>query len=162
MRITARLEYSASPDEVFAAVADPAFQAAKCDATSLGQYTVDVTDRGDRTVVTTERHLPSGQLPAFVQSFVGKDFTISETQDWGPLQPDGSRVCDLRLHVAGTPLTLTGTVTMRAGGPGTVEDVEADLRANVPLIGGRIEQAAAEPIRDAIRIEGEVLESWVN
>jgi hypothetical protein len=159
MRITETLEFTAPPEAVFDATVDTAFQEAVCEATSLGDYTVDIRTEGDRTIVATQRHLPSDDLPSFARSFVGDHFVIQETQDWGPADADGTRVCDLRLHIAGTPLTLTGTITMRAGGPGTIETIDADLRANIPFLGGRIEQAASEPIRAAIEIEGEVLQS---
>lgn len=157
MRITATLEFHASPEEVFAVTTESDFQEEVCEATSLGDYTVEITERGERTIVSTQRHLPSDDLPGFARSFVGDHFVIQESQDWGPASPDGTRVANLRLHVAGTPLTLTGTITLRPGGPGTLEELDADLRASIPLLGARIEQAAAGPIRAAIGIEGDLL-----
>ena len=40
---------------------------------------------------------------------------------------------------------------------GTVHELEADLRAGVPLIGGRIEKAGAEPLTAAADIETRLL-----
>ncbi len=46
-------------------------------------------------------------------------------------------------------------------GDETLEVIEADLKANVPLIGGKLERAAAEPINAAIHIEIALLREWL-
>ena len=108
---------------------------------------------GDRTRITTERVLPTDSLPDFARSFVGEALTVVEIQTWSPPSPDGSRVADLNLHVKGAPLTLKGTIRLSPTAGGSVQEVEADLRAGVPLIGGRLEKAAADPLLAAARTE---------
>jgi len=39
--------------------------------------------------------------------------------------------------------------------------LDAELKAHVPFIGGKIEQAAADPIRTAIGIETGLLREWL-
>ena len=39
--------------------------------------------------------------------------------------------------------------------------LDAELKANVPFIGGKIERAAAEPIQGAIEIETGLLREWL-
>ena len=39
--------------------------------------------------------------------------------------------------------------------------LDADLKANVPLIGGKLEKAAADPIHTAIDIETGLLREWL-
>ena len=39
--------------------------------------------------------------------------------------------------------------------------LDAELKANVPFIGGKIERAAAEPINAAIDIETGLLREWL-
>ena len=53
------------------------------------------------------------------------------------------------------PPTMHGTLLLEPGGPGTLEHIEADLKAKVPLIGGKLEKAAASPIQEAIDIEAD-------
>lgn len=161
MRLSTREEFDSAPEAVFAVIRDEAFQRAKCEATSTGEYAASVTEQGERTLVRTERRLPSDGLPDVARSFVGDVLTVVEVQDWGPADPDGSRRCRVDLHITGAPLTLKGEALLAPGGRGALETLEADLKANVPFIGGKIERAAAEPILAAVALEGETLRDFL-
>jgi hypothetical protein len=162
VRLTTREEYNASPQAVFAIIGDPAFQAAKCAATSTGKYTIDVAEHGDHTVIRSERHLPSDGLPDAARSFVGQELTVIEIQDWGPAETDGSRRCAVDLHITGAPVTLRGEALLAPSARGSVETLEGDLKANIPFIGGKIERSAAGPILGAISIEADTIRTFLD
>lgn len=157
MKFTHRAEYPAAPDVVFAQLCAQEFQDAKCDATTTGRWSADVSTAADRTVITTERHLPTHGLPDVAKSFVGATLTVVEVQTWGPADEDGRRVADLNLHVKGAPMTLRGWIRLSPTESGSIHELEAELRAGVPLIGGRLEKAAAEPLTTAADIETRLL-----
>lgn len=161
MKFTHRAEYPAAPEAVFAVMCDPAFQDAKCDATTTGTWTADVATTGDRTTITTERVLPTDGLPDVARSFVGESLTVVEVQTWAPPAADGSRTADLNLHVKGAPMTLRGTIRLSRTAAGSVHEVDGDLKAGVPLIGGRLEKAAADPLMHAARTETTLLHQRV-
>lgn len=161
MKIANTAEYSATPDEVFAVLSDPKFQEAKCAATAAIKHKASVETSGDRTVITTERILPSDGLPDFVKSMVGETLKVTETQEWGPASADGSREGTVTMGVAGAPIALQGKISLAPGGAGTIEDLSAELKAKVPLIGGKIEKAAAPPIEEAIAIEVQTAQEWL-
>jgi hypothetical protein len=50
---------------------------------------------------------------------------------------------------------------MRPDGTGTVEDVDGDLKASVPFIGGKVEKAVGPPLRAAIAKEQEIGTRWL-
>jgi hypothetical protein len=162
MKIAKTLEYAADPTSVFAVLSDPAFQEAKCAATAAIRYTANVASRSDRTVITTERVLPSDGLPDFAKNLIGDTLTVTETQDWGPAAADGSREGKVEMAVAGTPISLTGTLSLAADGTGSVERLDSELKAKLPLIGGKIEKAAAPPIEAAIAIEHRTAQEWLS
>jgi hypothetical protein len=162
MKIAKTLEYTAAPDAVFAVLSDPTFQEAKCAATAAIRYTANVAHDAGRTIITTERVLPSDGLPDFAKSMVGETLKVTETQDWGPPAADGSRQGTVQMSVAGAPISLNGTLALAAGGPGTVEQLDSELKARVPLIGGKIEKAAAPPIEEAIVIEHRTAQEWLD
>lgn len=163
MRLTTREELAGTVDEVHALLTDQAFQEAKCEATTDGGgYTVDTGVGGSlRQRVRTERRLPSDGLPDVARSFVGEHLTVIEVVDWNGPGPDGSREGVVDIHVKGAPLTIKGTLRLEPSGAGTVEVLDADLKANVPLIGGKLERAAADPINAAIGIEIALLREWL-
>jgi hypothetical protein len=161
MKIAKTAQFAATPDEVFAVLADQAFQEAKCAATAAIRYQAAVSESGGRTTITTERILPSDGLPDFAKSMVGETLKVVETQEWEAAAADGTRAGTVRMEVAGAPLALTGTLRLTPDGSGTVEAIDADLKARVPLIGGKIEKAAAVPIQQAIDIEVRTAQEWL-
>jgi hypothetical protein len=162
VRLQTREELAGTVDEVHALLTDRAFQEAKCAATTdHGTYTVDVGGGPPAQRVRTERQLPSDTLPDVAKSFVGEHLTIIEVIDWAGAGSDGSREAVVDIHVKGAPLTIKGTLRLVPNGSGTAELLDADLKANVPFIGGRLEQAAAGPINTAIEIEAGLLREWL-
>lgn len=161
MKISATFDYAATPHDVFAMLVDEDFQARKCVATGALSHSVSVRAEGDRTVIVSSRELPTDGFPDFVKSLVGATLAVTETQDWGPASPDGTRQGRLSVDIAGAPIDLAGTLTLAPAGKGSVESVDGDLRARIPLIGGKIEKAAAPAIESAIRAERETGHAWL-
>lgn len=161
MKISALIDYVATPHEVFAMLANEDFQNRKCVATGAHRHTVSVTAQGERTILVSRRDLPSEHFPHFVRSMVGDTLNVTETQDWGPSEDDGTRHGTLTVEIAGAPVHLHGTLSLTPEGPGTVEIIEADLKASIPFLGGRVEEAAAPAIQSAIRVEGETGAVWL-
>lgn len=158
MRVSRREELDGSPEDVYGVLTDPDFQEAKCEATTAGDgHSVEVTPGRAGSRVRTERTLPSDGLPDVARSFVGDTLVVVEVHEWSAPGPDGSRESSLDMHVRGAPLTLKGTLRLEPDGDGTLEVLDAELKANVPLIGGRIEKAAYGPISTAIEIETRML-----
>jgi Protein of unknown function (DUF2505) len=163
VRVTTREELAGTVEEVYALFTDVAFQEAKCVATTddANHYTVDVIGGPAGEKVRTERHLRSDGLPDVARSFVGEHLTIIEVQTWSGPAADGSRESAVDMHVKGAPLTLKGTLRLTPSKSGTVKVLDADLKAHVPFIGGKIEKAAAEPINAAIAMETDLLREWL-
>ena len=144
-------------------LADPAFQAEKCIQTGALSHAVSVISPGDRTVIDTRRSMPMDSLPDFARSFLGGKLEVHEVQDWGPEHGDGTRDGVLTVDITGTPMKLKGTLAMRSdGGEGaTVVQIRSELKANIPFIGGKAEEAAAGPIRAAIAKEEQLGGEWL-
>ena len=162
MKISATFDYPATPQEVFAMLADEDFQARKCLATGALGHSVSVRAQGDRTVIVSSRDLPTDNFPDFVKSFVGATLAVTETQDWGPADPNGARQGRLTVDLDGVPMDLAGTLSLAPAGRGSVESVDGDLKARIPLLGGKIERAAAPAIESAMRAEQETGQAWLH
>ena len=161
MKISATFDYAATPYDVFAMLIDEDFQARKCVATGALSHSVSVSAQGDRTVIVSNRDLPTDGFPDFVKSLVGATLAVTETQDWGPAGPDGARQGRLTVDIAGAPIDLAGTLSLAPAAQGSVETVDGDLKARIPLIGSKIEKAAAPAIESAMRAERETGQAWL-
>ena len=165
MDIDADMTYDAGPVQVMEVIADPAFQDEKCRQTGALSHVVSVTNPGGRTVIDTIRGMPMDSLPDFARALLGGKLEVHEVQDWGPAGADGSRDGQLTVEILNTPMRLKGTLAMRPGSAdgsnGTTVAIRSELKANIPFVGGKAEEAAAGPIRGAITKEQELGREWL-
>lgn len=150
MKITTSGAFAAPCDQVFAILSDEAFQTSIADTPGSK---ATVVRQADRTVVTSLRVLPTGGLPDFVKTFVGSHLKLTEIQDWGPAAADGSRTAALTVTIDGAPVRLDGTLALAPTATGSQQTVTAELKARIPLVGGKVEQAAAPALTDGIERE---------
>ena len=163
MKIAKSIEYAATPQEVFAVLSDVKFQEAKCAATAAIKHSASIETVGDRTVITTERD-PAERRPARLRQVDGgRDPQGHRDPGLGPgLRPTAAARGTVEMAVAGAPIALNGHPgAARPAAGGTVEQLDAELKAKIPLIGGKIEKAAAPPIEEAIDIEHRTAQEWL-
>jgi hypothetical protein len=161
VRVTAEIHYAATPGDVFAMLTDQAFQDRKLGQTGALSWTVEVRTEAGGAVLTSTRALPTDQVPDAFRSLIGSQITLSQTETWGPADADGARTGTLVVEVAGAPVRLNATLSLSASGSGTVELVDGELKARVPLVGGRIERAAEPAVRSAIDAEERIGQAWL-
>jgi len=161
MKITERIDYAAAPDAVFAMLTDPAFQEAKCLEAGSARHESAVRPAGDGARVVTKRDLPAQDLPDFVRSIVGGTLSVTESYDWSGASSDGGRDGSLVVEVAGAPVTLRAKVRLVPGGSTTAMTIDGELKASIPLLGGKVERAAAPAVIHAIRGEGRTGARWL-
>lgn len=162
MRLTAEIGYAAAPAAVFAMLTEVEFQERKCAATGAVDHEVHVEEYDDGSaVIRTRRTMPTDQVPDFVRTFVGSTLDVVQVDDWGPAGPDGARDGTAVVEIQGAPVRFAGSLTLRAGGQGSVETIDGDVKASVPLVGGRIEKALEPALKAAIRVEQREGTAWL-
>ena len=161
MRITETITYHATVEVVYAMKTNPAFQERKCADSGALHHDVAVRQNGTGALVVTRRDLSTEGLPEFVKSIVGARLSITETYQWDALRADGSREGTLTVEAAGAPVAMRGTVHLEPVQDGTNLNIDGDLKAHIPLIGGRIEKAAAPAFISALRSEHESARRWL-
>jgi hypothetical protein len=140
-----------------AIIADQGFQEEKCRRTYAVHYEASVRSERGRVLVQTRRTMPTDHIPDVAKSFVGEHFAIHESQTWSGPDEQGRYSADLKLHVQGAPMTGTGSRLIVPHGTGAHDEVSLRIKASVPLIGRRIEHAAAPAVAAAAEIELEML-----
>ena len=161
MRIIETITYAAAPDAVYAMVTDPDFQVQKCIDAGAEQHEAAVSPNGDGARVVTKRDLPADGLPEFARSIIGSTLSVTETYEWGAAQAGGVRSGTLTVVVQGAPVALRSTVRLAPGSAGTTISIDGDLKASIPLLGGKVEKAAAPAVVHAIRHEQQTGERWL-
>ena len=161
MRITQTMDYAAAPEAVFAMMTSEEFQTQKCaDAGALSQN-VAVSLAGARARVVVGRDLPTDRFPDFAKSLVGQTLSTTETWEWDEPAAGGERRGRLTVEVKGTPLALRSTVVLVSNGAGSVVTIDGELKASIPLFGGKIEKASAPVVLGALRSEQRTGSHWI-
>jgi hypothetical protein len=162
MRIEAAVLFPAPADVVFAMLSDEQYVNRKASAMHALEHDATVSDLGGgRTRIRLRRTLPS-VVPDFVKPLVGQTIEVVQTEDWGAENPDGSRRGDLRAQISGAPVALSGQMSLLPTEDGaTIHRVDVTVRARVPFLGGRIENAVSEVLLMAARKEEEVGAAWL-
>lgn len=161
MRIHETVEHGASPQQVFEMICSADYQELKCTRSGALEHEVAIEVEEDARTIVTRRRLPTEGFPDFARRFVGESVDVIETQVWG-LTPDeeGGHTASLHVEIPRTPVTMTGSVSLTAGGVGTEHTLEGDLKANVPFIGSKVEQAVAPVLARALRLEAKLSKEW--
>ncbi|MDO5286076.1 MAG: DUF2505 domain-containing protein [Actinomycetia bacterium] len=154
MHLTSQLDFAAPPAAVAAMLTDQEFLEQVCVASHATEHSVQVSG----TSTTTSRTLPA---PSAAAKLTGPTITIVEETSWGEPAADGGRRGDLRLHVPGLPVEMTGTAILRPGGKGTTVVYEADLSVSIPFVGKKLEQSAAPSVMDGIGLQQRVGDQWL-
>jgi hypothetical protein len=163
VRVEQVIRYPVPPDAVAAMLADPRFVEHKCAATGALSHDADVTgDAGGAFTVSTRRTMPTADLPDIARKFVGETLDVRQVDAWEPPAADGSRAGTVVVEIVGAPLRLTGTQRLDPADGGTRQTLAGDLKASVPLIGGKLEKAAEPAILAAVRKEQQVGTAWLN
>jgi Protein of unknown function (DUF2505) len=154
MQISSTLEFPADPERVYAMMTDRGYLEAVCEASQAINYEVSV----DGQTTTTRRTLPA---PPAAARFTGSQLTMVEQVEWRPAAADGTRSGTMTMKVPGQPVTLKGELTLAPGGAGTAATLTGDLKVAVPLLGKKLEEAAAPAVLSGFRVQQKVGSRWL-
>jgi hypothetical protein len=156
---TMRNEISAG--ELFEMMCAKGYQERKCVDAGALSYDVSVQRIRDGAVIKARRKMPTSGFPSLLRKFLPAGVTSTETVTWGPAAADGSRTAGLHVDFHGTPATMNGSIRMVPDGPDvTLVLVDAEFKAHVPLVGGKVEGFAAPIILGVIDAEEETGRAW--
>ncbi len=145
MKLEHTLTYDGDPATVFAVLSDPDYVEEKCWATFATEAGVTVEPDGDGVVIRTVRSLPA-KVPSYAKSFVGDSIEVDQTETWGAAAADGSRDGTIEATFAGTPLKVKGTLRLEPSEAGTTLVLAGDVKAGIPIVGGKLEGFATDQI----------------
>lgn len=152
--------YSASPDQIMAMLQDAGYAPAKYAA--LGDIksdvqTHEVTDGGVSFVV--EREVPSS-MPDLAKKILGQTNHMVQKENW---RADGQGyAAEMRIESPGKPLGITGDMRIVPVGDGESDwTVNFEVKASVPLVGGKIEKMVEKETMETLPKEFAFNKEWL-
>lgn len=148
------INYPVRAEQLFRFFTDPDFFVRKYLA--QGATNVHVTHAemtGSRSTITVSRDVPvEVPIPSFARALVPSHITLVQTDAWDTATKTGS----LRIDFKGMPVRLACDITLRDRAAGAVEELDFDIRVNVPLLGSKLEALLAQDLRLKFQRDTEV------
>jgi hypothetical protein len=140
---------------VQALLTDPAFLERKFAASGATEISVSREETAEGGLRLVIRRRVTVDLPGFATKFIQPTNTVVQTEEWAPPTADGRRVCTYTVDVQGVPSRIDGTVTLSPDGDATRQDVQAEVKVSIPLVGGKLEKLAVDSGTSLLRDEAE-------
>ncbi|WP_445154939.1 DUF2505 domain-containing protein [Arthrobacter sp. Hor0625] len=110
---------------------------------------------------TTVRTIPTTRMPDLARKFVGESLKVTQLESWAAPAADGSRESSISLKVAGAPLDVNAVQRLVADGGSTRIELEGTVTSSVPLLGGKIADAAEPMVGKALNIQSTQAQAWL-
>ena len=153
-KVTLTSVFKCPASAVFGALTDTAVLAEVMAESESLDPVVEVNSRSGHVEIHIRRGFEQ-QWPALVSSFIGKRLQIEEERRWQQTG-DNSWEGVLQLRSPGLPIEVTANLRLYEASAGSELAISGLVRCSVPLIGGKVEQLAADLVKDAFEHESEV------
>ncbi|WP_078314542.1 DUF2505 domain-containing protein [Mycobacterium sp. D16Q16] len=155
------VEYSASVEQVHAALADEDYWNERLASSGADTATLDSlkSDGGALEIVTTQV-LRSDRLPGIVSQFHRGDLQIVRTENWSAIT-DGASEGTVVGSIPGAPVTLSGAARLHTGAKGSRQDLKVSVEVKIPLVGGKIEGFVGGKLMDLLSAEQRFTSEWI-
>ena len=146
--IDEEFEYTCPPAALFALIADGDFQLELIGR--LGGHDAELVERtagpnGGVTLITRQR--AGIELPGFAKKLIPAGTTVTQTYAWEPAGEDGARRGTWSADIRGAPVSMGRPTELRATPSGAVHAFRGEVKASVPLVGGKLESFALDNLR---------------
>ncbi|WP_310964374.1 DUF2505 domain-containing protein [Nocardioides terrisoli] len=146
----------ATTEQVYTMLANPDFREKVCDFQRFPKRTVTITPSDTGMAVRIDQFRPADEVPSFAKKFVGAEINIVQEEQWS-----SHTSADLTVAIPGKPGDMSGTVSLAESDGGTTETVSVDIKVNIPLVGGKIEDLISGLLLRALKAENKVGRDWL-
>jgi hypothetical protein len=148
-------------EKVFAAMTDEEYLRARLrEIGGPGSQLLDHEATPESARYELKQGLAAEDLPPIVGKVMNGDLAIVRTETLNRTAP-GSYSGDVDVAIPGAPASASGTMALADDGAGSLFQVHADVKVNVPLFGGKIEEIVAEQVRKLLEAETAFTIHWL-
>lgn len=155
MRLKHELSYAAAPEAVLAMITDPAYWDKVAVATGAISSVATVEQTGGATTLVVDQEQAVVGVPSFAKKFVGDSTRAITTQVWNGTE------ATYEVDTPGKPTSMKGTASVASQGAGCVLTYDLEVKASVPLIGGKLEKLVVELTTEGFEKEQAVGAAWL-
>lgn len=151
-------EFSYSTDDAYQAIVSE--EAIAWRYKTYEGLTYETSSSGDEHTLKVNIPISNSVLPAVVTKVLRGGLVIHRTDVWGPLT-DGKATGTFIGKSGGMPSTSEGTYTLEPTENGCRLRATGSVTVKIPLVGGKIEDASIQLVKEMFRLESDAAEKWV-
>lgn len=155
-RFEHRATFPVPVDTVYSTLVDEAFLTARLrDIGGKGAALLDHKTSEDKASYRLRQGVDAKHLPGAVRSILSGDLVVEREERWQGHESAG------RATINGVPAEIKSRGRLTPSGDGTQLVVSAEVKVNIPLLGGKIEKVVAEQVTKLLASEAEYAEKWL-
>ena len=155
-RVQEDLRYDgATVEQVYEMLGTQKFRESVCDYQRVLRHDVTVNQVGETMSVSIDQDHATDRLPGFAKKFVGESTRAITTQVWQ------GRAATVEVETPGKPTSIAGSATLAENGTGSTLTYDLDVKASVPLVGGKLEKLVVELTTEGFDKEQAVGAAWL-
>lgn len=145
MKYRDTIRYPRRAEQLYRFFTDPGFFVSKYEAQGAANVRVLHSGiNGTQSAIVVSRDVPVDvPVPSFARSLVPSHITLIQTDTWDTATGNGS----LLIEFKGMPVRVNCGITLRDQADGAVQELDFDIRVNVPLLSGKLEAFLAQDLR---------------
>ena len=153
--------YSATPDQIIAMMSDAGYLTAKYEALGDIKFNVDRQDASDGSLNLKISRTLGSNLPDLAKKVLGAQNDLIQTEAWSTGGAEKS--CDFTIESPGKPVKISGTMQIVSAGDGECDyTTNFEIKARVPLIGGKIEKMLLAETQENLATEKDFNDKWLS
>ena len=138
-KLTNTDRYSATPDQMIAMMSDPDYLTAKYTALGDKTFTVETQTATDDSLELKTSRTVDADLPGALKKVMGDTNDLVQTESWST--GGATKTAVVTIDAPGKPITITANFEISPVGDSACDyKVDFDIKAGIPLIGGKIEK----------------------
>jgi hypothetical protein len=109
------------------------------------------------------RYTVESDVPSWAKKMLPSRNTVTESHSWPGRGSDGGRSYAFTANVAGVPVEIRGSVRIVPTGPTSCRsEARVEVKASLPLVGGKLEDLVAADLRRTMAGEAEYMRRWLS
>jgi hypothetical protein len=152
-------QYDADLDAMWAMQTTKEWWTAKYEALGASNIVFHTFDADDTSfTIVSERDVPA-DLPGFAKKIVGETNHVTQTEKW-TRNADAANAT-IELLFKNIPGGTTGTMSITPSGSGTVWQSDFDIKVNIPMVGGKLEDVIKKETGSNFKQEKAFNDTWL-
>lgn len=151
--------YNVSPDRLVELQGSADFINAKYTAMGDRAFSIKQQDAGDGTLTLVVEREVAANMPDVAKKVLGETNNMVLTENWRK-SGDGWQA-DVTIDSPGKPMAINGSYDVKPAGDGADWVVNFDIKASVPLVGGKVEKMVAEETKSNFAKEYEFISNYL-